>query len=210
MENNKICIINAGRNGTTWLAMCLIHLLPDYQFLPGNEYFTHDSEDIGAIIPLPIDTPWILHCNWYPILRHIPKETLILIPYRKDTFRIICSELVAETTGEWGSYTLSQFEPFAIDPLIFEKRLIKFLEFQKFLEKELLSLSNPVVKICFDELIRAIDPRAEVVQILASHGITDVSIDNINLVNTKSPLNHADVILNYHELRQEFKDYILC
>jgi LPS sulfotransferase NodH len=182
------------------------NLLPTYALLDGPDYVRQigSGSRIALIKSLPEDTQWVLHCNWCEILKFLPKDTVVIRPYRRDQLAVAFSMFLAEYTGEYGAYTDKQFDPIFIDPNKIGKWLRqskkRYQEYNRLAE----SVNINIINVCFEDILADLSD-----QILADLiGVKNSKIETtVGLHVLKNTRKASDLIINYQQLCEQFGTY---
>ena len=141
------------------------------------------------------------HSHNYENLETIPEDFTIISVIR-DPFDCAISNVMAEKLQKFSYFhidlPIAPIEPFKLNHFRVKIAQTSVVNFQKNLEESLSKISNPVIKINYNDIK---DDNQKFYEILG----LDFKLTNTKKIPIKVPIDYKKVILNYKEIEERFR-----
>ena len=196
MSNLNYLVISTWRSGSTLCAFLLNEYLRKTLKNPLKQVISYRNDDI-----LEWEKNTVHHSHNYENLETIPEDFTIISVIR-DPFDCAISNVMAQKLQKFSYFQddapIAPIEPFQLNHFKVKIALTTAVNFQKNLDENLSKVSNPVIKINYNDIK---DDNQKFFELM---GI-DFKLVNTKNVPIKVPINYREVILNYNVIEERFR-----
>ena len=196
MSNLNYLVISAWRSGSTLCAFLLNEYLCRTLKNPLKQVIGYRNEYI-----LEWETNTIHHSHNYENLETIP-EDFTIISVNRDPCDCAISNVMAEKFQKFSYFRddepMLPIEPFQLNQFRVKIAMTSVIDFQKSLDENLSKVSNPVIKIEYNDIK---DDNQKFFELM---GI-DFKLINTKNVPIKVPIDYKKVIMNYNVIEERFR-----